>query len=187
MKLAPTTISDTNLTRRESLKTGTALSLGTALGLSAWPQITNAQAVGSPLKLFSALLLDGEMFKPESFAGGVNLVYVWASWCPYCLRDLPVLQSKYEEHKAKGFNILGLNVDDNLDHAEKWLKTYKVGFPSTRLTGDYRQAYLPNRRSTPAWWLAGRDGNVVDSSVGGGAEFVFNQRKSLIDKLVSQT
>jgi thiol-disulfide isomerase/thioredoxin len=172
--------------RRKLLKDTTAIGFSGAAILAA-PQIATAQAVGSPLRLFPALLLDGEMFKPESFSGGVNLVYVWASWCPYCLNDLPVLQSKYEEHKGKGFNILGLNMDENLDLADKWLKTYKVRFPSTRLTGDYRQAYLPNRRSTPSWWLAGRDGNVVDSSVGSGAEFVYNQRKSLIDKLVAQT
>jgi thiol-disulfide isomerase/thioredoxin len=168
--------------RREQLKAASIFGVAALV-----PQLASAQTIGAPLKLFPALLLDGEMFKPESFAGGVNLVYVWASWCPHCLRDLPVLQSKYEEHKGKGFNILGLNMDEKPDLAEKWIKTYKVAFPSTRLNGDYRQAYLPNRRSTPAWCIAGRDGNVVDSTVGGGAEFVYNQRKSLIDKLVAQT
>jgi thiol-disulfide isomerase/thioredoxin len=177
----------TQKSRRLQLKKSAALGLSLGIGATGLlPKIVGAQTVGSALKLFPAPLMNGEMFKPESFAGGVNLIYAWASWCPHCLRDLPVLQAKYEEHKAKGFNILGLNMDDNLDHAEKWIKTYKVNFPSTRLTGDYRQTYLPNRRSTPSWWLAGRDGNIVDSAVGGGAEFIYGQRKSLIDKLVSQ-
>jgi thiol-disulfide isomerase/thioredoxin len=176
----------TNPSRRAHLKTGASLGLALGAGLLG-TQPVSAQGVGSPLKLFPALLLNGDNFKPESFAGGVNLIYVWASWCPHCLNDLPVLQAKFEQHKGKGFNILGLNADENLDLAEKWIKTYKVAFPSTRLTGDYRQAYLPNRRSTPSWWLAGRDGNIVDSAIGGGAEFVYFQRKSLIDKLVAQT
>ncbi len=143
-----------------------------------------AQSIGEPLKLFPAPMIGGEMFTPEQFAGGVNLLYVWASWCPHCLNDLPVLQEKYEALKSKGFNILGLNVDDDLGKAERWIKTYKVSFPSIQLTNDYRQTYLSKGRRTPSWWIAGRDGNIVDSTIGGGAEFPFRPRKLMIDRLV---
>jgi thiol-disulfide isomerase/thioredoxin len=143
-----------------------------------------AQSIGEPLKLFPAPMMDGEMFKPEMFAGGVNLLYVWASWCPHCLNDLPVLQEKYSTLKSKGFNILGLNVDEDPAKAERWIKTYKVSFPSIKLTTDYRQTYLPKSLRTPSWWIAGRDGNIVDSTIGGGAEFPFRPRKQMIDRLV---
>jgi thiol-disulfide isomerase/thioredoxin len=143
-----------------------------------------AQSIGEPLKLFPAPMIGGEMFTPEQFAGGVNLLYVWASWCSHCLNYLPVLQEKYEALKSKGFNILGLNVDDDLGKAERWMKTYKVSFPSIQLTNDYRQTYLSKGRRTPSWWIAGRDGNIVDSAIGGGAEFPFRPRKLMIDRLV---
>ena len=183
-------------TRRKLLTATAGLGLTGATGLAVLPATVLAQAVGSPLKLFPALKLDGEMFKPESFtagtggggggAGGVTLIYFWASWCPHCLRDLPTLRDKQAALKDKGFNILGVNMDTDPGLAQKWIDTHKVNFPTVRMTGDYQQAYLPKSRVTPAWWLAGRDGVVVDSVVGGGAEFVYRQRGEQIERLVGK-
>ncbi len=145
-----------------------------------------AQAVGTPLKLFPAMNLDGEMVKPEGIEGKVTLLYAWASWCPYCLQDLPALRDKQEALRSKGFSILGLNADKDIDAAKAWIKNYKVNFPSVRLTADYKNAYLADRLVTPSWWIAGRDGLVIDSSVGGGSEFRYRNRVDMIEKLVAK-
>jgi peroxiredoxin len=148
--------------------------------------VVQAQAVGTPLKLFPALNLDGEMFKPEGVEGKVTLLYAWASWCPFCLQDLPTLRDKQEALRSKGFSILGLNADKDVDAAQAWIKTHKVNFPNVRLTADYKNAYLAKGLVTPAWWIAGRDGLVVDSAIGGGSEFRYRTRAEMIEKIVAK-
>jgi thiol-disulfide isomerase/thioredoxin len=148
--------------------------------------LVQAQAVGTPLRLFPAMNLDGEMVKPDSIEGKVTLLYVWASWCPFCLQDLPTLRDKQEALRSKGFSILGLNADKDLDAAQAWIKTHKVNFPNIRLTADYKNAYLGQRVVTPSWWIAGRDGLVLDSAIGGGSEFRYRNRADMIEKIVAK-
>ena len=178
-------------TRRGFLALPVATSMGTGLAASLGQLLAarsaSAQAVGTPLKVFAAPQLDGTAFVPASLEGKVTLLYAWASWCPYCLRDLPALRDRQEELRSKGFVVLGVNADKDVDLALAWIKNYKVNFSSVRLTADYRQTYFSKGVATPAWWLAGRDGVVVDSAFGGGAEFVYRQRIDVINRLVAQS
>ena len=170
------------LRRRQSIKQMTALAAAPLLFKT---NPLHAQGVGQKLVLFPAPLLSGGLLAPSDFDKKVTLLYSWASWCPFCLRDLPALREKFDEHKDKGFIVLGLNLDKDPDLALKWIATYKVNFPSIRLTAEYQQAYMPKRVVTPAWWLTNRDGMVIDSSAGNGAEFIYRNRTLQIDKAVN--
>ena len=173
-----------NLTRR-TLIAGAPLVAAASSGLISFE--AQGQSVGQALKLYPALMLDGEMFDPKILQDHVVLLYVWASWCPHCLRDIAALRDKQEEFKDKKFAVLGVNIDSNPSNAEKWVKTYKVNFRSLVPTADYNKTYSSNgRMGTPSWWLAGRDGNVVDSSTGNGAQFIYRNRTETIDKLVAK-
>ena len=165
--------------------------LSLPVAAAGWPLLASkaayGQAVGTALKIFPALQLDGELFVPKSLEGKVTLLYTWASWCPHCLNDLPALRDRQEALRDKGFAIVGVNADKDADVALAWMKNYKVKFPSVRLTADYKQAYFSKGLATPSWWLAGRDGLIVDSAYGGGAEFVYRNRIDVINKLVAKT
>jgi thiol-disulfide isomerase/thioredoxin len=173
-----------NLTRRTLVVSSPIIA---ATGSSLVLFNAQAQSVGQGLKLFPGLTLSGESFDPKVLKDHVVLLYIWASWCPHCLRDIPAIRDKQEELKDKQFAVLGINVDDNPGNAEKWVKTYKVNFRSLVQTADYKTVYGNNgRMGTPSWWLAGRDGNVVDSSSGQGAQFIYRNRLETIDKLVAK-
>ena len=40
------------------------------------------------------------------------LLNIWATWCGPCRFETPFLQSVYEEHAERGFEIVGISVDD---------------------------------------------------------------------------
>lgn len=39
------------------------------------------------------------------------LINFWATWCPPCIEELPLLDVFYKENSSKGWQILGLAVD----------------------------------------------------------------------------
>lgn len=44
--------------------------------------------------------------------GKLTILDFWASWCPYCIKELPELQSLYNDYKEKGVEIIGIAVRD---------------------------------------------------------------------------
>ena len=46
-----------------------------------------------------------------SFKGRPLLVNFWATWCPPCVEELPLINAFYREHSARGWQVLGLAVD----------------------------------------------------------------------------
>lgn len=61
---------------------------------------------------------DGENLSLSDFRGKVLLVDFWASWCGPCRRENPNVVRMYKKYKDKGFEILGVSLDDKKD---RWL------------------------------------------------------------------
>ena len=54
---------------------------------------------------------DGAALAMQSFEGKPLLLNFWATWCPPCVAELPLLNNFFKEQKAKGWQVLGLAVD----------------------------------------------------------------------------
>ena len=63
---------------------------------------------------FTLKSLEGEEFKLSSFRGK-NPVYLvfWATWCPYCVKEIPRLKELYAKLAPKGLKILAINIGYN--------------------------------------------------------------------------
>jgi thiol-disulfide isomerase/thioredoxin len=67
---------------------------------------------GSLAPELSLLTPEGKKINLSSFKGRVVLVDFWASWCGPCRRANPDLVRLYAKHKGKGFEILGVSLDE---------------------------------------------------------------------------
>ena len=73
--------------------------------------------------------LAGEPESLEDYLGEVVLLNLWATWCPPCKAELPVLQEYYEEHRADGFVILGVDSQEKPEVVESFITTTDVTYP----------------------------------------------------------
>ena len=87
-----------------------AATLGAAL---AWRRLNPPQS--SPLaQSFWARRfpgLDGQDLDVARWRGQPLLVNFWATWCPPCVKELPEINQFYNEARGKGWQVLGLAVD----------------------------------------------------------------------------
>lgn len=117
--------------RRRLLYAGVAgaAALGGA-GLAWWKFQPHAMEAGAEQALWGL-----EFEKPEggalavkSFAGKPLLLNFWATWCPPCVEELPMLNAFYREHAAKGWQVLGLAIDQP-SAVRKFLARIPLDFP----------------------------------------------------------
>jgi thiol-disulfide isomerase/thioredoxin len=71
---------------------------------------------------------DGSLLRMASLRGKPVLLNFWATWCPPCVEELPLLSSFYRENADKGWQVLGLAVDQ-LEPVKRFLVAMPVAFP----------------------------------------------------------
>ena len=120
--------------RRNLLYLGAAAAAGLAGAGAAWlkhepQQLTAGQtsAVQDALWAMSFDTPDGQPQPMSSFRGKPLLLNFWATWCPPCVEELPLLDAFYQEQKAKGWQVLGLAVDQP-SAVRKWLQAKPLSF-----------------------------------------------------------
>ena len=75
-------------------------------------------ATGTDAPTFTELTPDGKKLSLSDLRGKVVLLDFWASWCGPCRRENPNVVRVYDKYKDKGFEILGISLDQN---RENWL------------------------------------------------------------------
>ena len=70
-------------------------------------------------------------FKPHevpAVSPAVAAASFWATWCPPCVEELPLLDFFYQENKDKNIQVVGLAVDQP-SAVRTWLQTRPLNFP----------------------------------------------------------
>ncbi|MEW5872959.1 MAG: TlpA disulfide reductase family protein [Chloroflexota bacterium] len=70
--------------------------------------------------------------KPVSlsdFAGQVVLVNNWATWCPPCKAEMPVLHEYYQQHSRQGFIIVAIAAGEAPQQVAAFVEQYGLTFP----------------------------------------------------------
>jgi cytochrome c biogenesis protein CcmG/thiol:disulfide interchange protein DsbE len=127
---------------------------------------------------FDLLGLDGSRFVISEHAGGPVFVYFWASWCPPCEEEAPLIQALWPEFQARGFTFVGVNIWDSQDSARAFVARHGITFPMVIDDGttylDYGVYGLPE-----AFFL--RPGLQVDQKfIGALSEVPFRERLEAI-------
>jgi thiol-disulfide isomerase/thioredoxin len=105
----------------------------------------------------------------SSFKGKYFLLDFWASWCGPCRRENPNVVKAYRQYHNKGFDILGVSLDDSKDD---WLKAIKKDGLSWTQVSDLKgwkneAATLYGIQGIPMNFLIDKEGKIIAKNLRG--------------------
>jgi len=111
---------------------------------------------------------DGSLLRMAALRGKPVLLNFWATWCPPCVEELPLLSRFYQENSANGWQVIGLAVDQ-LEPVKRFLARSPVTFPVAMagLPGmEISQALGNLSGGLPFTVVLGSDGLVAHRKMG---------------------
>lgn len=111
-------------------------------------------SVGKKITGFEAKTMDGKAISfPSSYKGKIVMIDFWATWCRPCMDEVPNLAKVYDELHPKGFEILGISLDQKDaeekikkvtgEHKMTWPQVYDGKFWSAEIADMYVIKSIP--------------------------------------------
>ncbi len=132
-------------------------------------KIQQTLVVGAKFPDFEAKDLDGKPLSVSNYKGKILLVDFWATWCGPCVFELPNVLKAYEKYHDKGFEIVGVSLDDSEPKLRSFLKdknmTWSQYFDGARWKNKLAQKY--GVQGIPATFLLDGDGKIIGRDLRG--------------------
>jgi thiol-disulfide isomerase/thioredoxin len=131
------------------------------------PELTVTHADGTTSQLLD---LDGQPIRLADLRGKAVWLNFWASWCPPCQSETPILRSIDQQYRDRGLAIIGVQVQQIVDDGRKYATTYSLRYRiGADVTGDIYREYKVF--ALPTQFFIGTDG-VVRQVVNGPLDLV---------------
>ena len=132
---------------------------GLAMALFAATSLASSGLAGAPAPDFALKSSTGENMRLSEYRGDVVMINFWATWCGPCRQEMPLLDELYSRYERVGFNLLGVNIDDDSSRAMDMVRELGVSFP---VLFDNRKevSRMYDVDAMPVTVLVDREGNV---------------------------
>ena len=79
-------------------------------------------------QFFQLTDLDGRPLRLEDYRGKAVWVVFWASWCPPCQAETPVLRDVYDEYRARGLELIAVEIQETVDVGQRYAASYELNY-----------------------------------------------------------
>ena len=136
---------------------------------------------GDAVPAFSGKLIDGKQTSLAQLCKGKKYVLIdfWASWCKPCRKEIPNIKAIYDKHKANGFEIVSVSIDENEGQWRKAVEKEALVWPNLRDT-DKSIAKKYHVSSVPTMFIVDGQGRLVAENLRG------EQLAAKIDELMTK-
>lgn len=118
-------------TRRQLLYGGVAAVAAAAGAGFAWWKFRPADPADGAIESLWGLSFDtpaGSPLPMQAFRGKPLLINFWATWCPPCIEEMPLIDSFYRQNASKNWQVIGLAIDQ-ASAVRAFLARTPVSFP----------------------------------------------------------
>ena len=141
-----------------------------ALGMLVWLAINTGQnqeggasanlaQQGEPAPDFTLPSISGDNVRLGDYAGQVVVVNLWATWCPPCKAEMPMINAYYQAHRDAGLTVLAVNSEEDATTVRQFIQTHGYGFPVLLdLQSDVSALYQV--RGLPTTVVIDREGRI---------------------------
>jgi thiol-disulfide isomerase/thioredoxin len=139
-----------------------AVSRAPQIGAGAVPAAAIPPPKG-PAPSFSLEDRDGRRVSLSHFRGRPLLIDFWASWCGPCRRSMPAIEQLYRNYRARGLQVVGINIEGRtpkaLDYVTAGGFTFPILFDSGNWESPVARSYGVS--SIPRTFLIDGEGKIV--------------------------
>lgn len=139
-----------------------ALASGVAVaaagGATAWLLQRPSNGIMLPAQVFQTL--NGTPLRIDAFLGKPVVVNLWASWCPPCRREMPVLQQAQTQNKDVVFVFA--NQGEAAADVERYLAAERIDIANVVLDPRQDIARYAGSKALPTTLFFDRNGSLAD-------------------------
>jgi len=104
--------------------------------------------------------INGRKVKLSDYKGKIVILNFWATWCPYCVQEMPDLDELHAEFSKDGDAvILTVDVEESIEKVKKFVEDKKLTLP-VLMDYDGKVAGMYGVNSFPTTYVINRDGTV---------------------------
>ncbi len=119
--------------------------------------------IGENLEIVGTTI-DGDPFDLAAYEGKPTVVIFWASTCGACRNEFISLKTLYEDYHGQGLEIVGVNVDNNVEKRTEFLNEAELPWLNVIAAGEETGISLARRyrvRMIPSISLLDRSGRII--------------------------
>jgi peroxiredoxin len=103
------------------------------------PELAGTLADGTSFQLTD---LDGSPIRLADLRGKAVWLNFWASWCPPCQSETPILRTMDQRYRDRGLVLIGIQVQQTVADGRRYADTYDLGYRiGADVAGDVFRAY----------------------------------------------
>ena len=110
---------------------------------------------------FSLPTLDSTVLTLSDYRGEFVLINFWATWCVWCVEEMPYLQ---EVADSGQIHVWGINMRETVDEMNEFTEQHGISFPI--LLSPDNETILAYPGGMPRTFIIGPDGNIVHTIFG---------------------
>jgi thiol-disulfide isomerase/thioredoxin len=104
--------------------------------------------------------VEGRAVSLSDKSGKVVLIDFWATWCAPCRREMPVFQSLQDEYRDRGFEVIGISLDENAATAvPPFIKESGIRYTNLIGNDDIEKLYGPIE-GIPTFVIIDKEGKI---------------------------
>ncbi|MBI3583863.1 MAG: TlpA family protein disulfide reductase [Nitrospinae bacterium] len=121
--------------------------------------------IGNHAPKFALTDLNKKTVNLAHYKGKKVILNFWATWCPPCVNEMPLLQEVYNNRRGEGIEIIGINYNEDYDRVKKFISEKGVTF-TILIDSDLKVSMDYGVIGLPVTFFIDREGRIKEKFKG---------------------